>query len=203
MGYLNADMSASLIREATHVTTGETGTGREARPLTPQERRAAGLPLHLLRHEAMVWPEGPLAPDWERPLWDLCQRAGLNGVQREIVRCRVEGEDWNEIRTGLKLTGKALAAHRERIRERLTPALNAANRAASRFLRHLIFCVLDQRTYDERPPGVSGVTADRSSDRFQGAPMLTANDVRLGQGLAAAIRLAEEGARPVRVPEPA
>jgi hypothetical protein len=151
----------------------------------------------------VVMERQAIAPEWERPLWEACRKAGLNDVQTEIVLCRVEGQDWQDVAQSLKITRKALAAHRDKIEDRLRPVLEAAERAAGRFMRDLIFAVLDRRTYDERPPGVCGVVPDRSSDRFQGAPIVSADDTRIGQRLGAALRLGEQATRPVRVPEPA
>lgn len=145
-------------------------------PLTPQERAA------------------------ETELYLACRRAGLDPFQTEVVLYRAEGMNSGRIAVKLHkpaaVIGKALGAARVKLRQ----YLETAEAEARRFPEMLLFCVLDRRTYDERPPGVCGVTPARASQGFQGAPPVTADDPRLGQDLNSALRLADQALRPAQVP---
>jgi hypothetical protein len=62
-------------------------------------------------------------------------------------------------------------------------------RAGEDFARNLVACVANRGSYDERPPGVSGVASAQEAKRFQGSRVITGSDQRLRQSPASCLKL--------------
>jgi hypothetical protein len=127
-------------------------------------------------------------------------RAGLTPLQREVVLYRLEDMTEGQISVKLHKPLKVVRCSLSQARAKIEALLAAAEAEAREFPRRLLFCVRDRRTYDERPEGVRGVTPDRSSQRFQGAPQVTEDDARLEQDLPSALKMGEASLRAVLVP---
>lgn len=137
---------------------------------------------------------------WEYSVDAALARAGLTPLQREVVLYRAEGWTLGEISVKLHKPLSQIKRAFEQARLKVEALFAAAEAEAREFPRRLLFCVRDRRTYDERPEGVSGVTPDRVSQRFQGAPTITEDDPRLEQDLPSALRLGEAATRVALVP---
>jgi hypothetical protein len=122
---------------------------------------------------------------------ECCLRAGLSPLQARAVACRAQGWSVNRIAEEQLLSRRQVATALETAQKKLGRLLETAEREAREFPRRLLFCVQDCRTYDDREPGVSGVTPAPASKRFQGMPCIGADDPLLAQDLPAALRLGE------------
>jgi DNA-binding CsgD family transcriptional regulator len=166
---------------------------------TREEQRSAGFGTNTVTDGPPV-VECDNAGRWEYSVDAALARAGLTPLQREVVLYRLEGMDEAQISLKLHKPRYTVKRAREQAETKLEALLEAAEEAARTFPEKLLFCVRDRRTYDERPEGVRGVTPDRSSQRFQGAPTITEDDPRLEQDLPSALKLGEAKLRAVKVP---
>lgn len=123
-----------------------------------------------------------------------CREAGLSVTETEALHyLLVEG--WSPAQIHFKLR-RDTRLRGATFREMLIQAVYAAAphlpefwRPSRDFPRHLLECVENRCHVDDRPPGVCGVASAKESQRFQGAPLIAADDARLRQDVVSAARL--------------
>lgn len=119
------------------------------------------------------------APTAEQQVAAACRAAELTPVQTEVALLHlVDGLNASQIR--LKLHLPRVADARRLVLQAIaklqfTPGFWDA---AREFEREIIPCSLNREDNEHRPADLRGVTPDRSSQRFQGAPMVSREDVR-------------------------
>lgn len=132
-----------------------------------------------------------MSADFESCLSQYCREAGLSAQQTEIVelylvlemppaqiRLKVRAKRVSEVQSELNIALRRVAAVAPEFWE-----------PAQAFPRHLMSAISNRADHEERPDGLRGVTPDASTKRFQGAPMISADDRRLRQDITSAGRL--------------
>lgn len=143
--------------------------------------------------------ETPDTSTWEATLDEHCRTAGLSPIQSSLVHLvLVEGMTLRQAKLKMKLAQRVARMEWETASAKLA-ALPEFREAGRQFTADLVFCVEDRRVYDEREPGVRGVTPRWDSQRFQGARIVTTDDCRLRQDAPSCVRRWAERARPVAV----
>lgn len=142
-----------------------------------------------------------------------CDAAGLNILQREVVMgMLVDGDRPADVVRMLKRSSFRIGNRSVRVTrvsevqalyvvavEKLR-GLPGFNEAAAQFGKDLMICVGNHTQVDDREADVCGVTPDRSSDRFQGAPMIDAAAISRAQNTLDKVRLWVERRRPCLYP---
>ena len=131
-----------------------------------------------------------------------CREAKLSPLQTEVVLLHLlDRLEPPQIRLKLKNDIRRTADARALLAQGLAKlsGLEGFWLAAQQFERALVPCAENRTDYDERPDGLCGVTPDRSSQRFQGARMVSTGDRRLEQDLLSAATMWANNLRPQRV----
>ncbi len=145
--------------------------------------------------------------EWEARIEAACDAVGLVNTRqclaREVVLLHlVDGMTARQIRWKLKASFTRTSEVAEVLAVGLAKlaALESVRTLAHEFERQLLPCAENRDDHDERPADMRGVTADRSSDRFQGARVVAQDDLRLKQEPRSAVRLWVRSIGPPPVP---
>lgn len=135
--------------------------------------------------------------EWEDRLLAMCQQAGVTGTEAEIVLYHLLDDlSARQIRKKLRLKRVSETQATLHANLRKLTALPDFWEAAREFPRHLLFCLENGTVYDDREPGVRGVTPADAGTRCQGAAMISADHPSLRQDLPSAARLWAQSLQP-------
>lgn len=154
---------------------------------------------HLHQHWAATGPLVETEPSQHvqaKAAWvaQKAREADLTPTEQQVAELAIAH------RKSARAIAQALGMKRNQAEVTQAKALNALSQlpdfweAARQFERDLLPCVGNRSFHDERPPGLRGVTPDRSSQKFQGADVVGFGDLRLRQGPLSAARLAAQEA---------